>query len=271
MFTSIAPSGLTGTYVTSIWLFEGESAAPRAELRLPTGEVELMFNVGEDRSWVSDDVTRRQTYPDAVVAGPYQRAYMLGTAKQSHVVGVVFRPGGARPVVDVPLHELRERHVALEDLWGRAANRLHEQLLAAPDVATRLRMVESALHERLTHATHVAHPLAAVATAHLSGAPARHGVSHLGERLGCTPRRMEQVFRADVGLSPKAYQRLQRFRSTLTDIDDVTQLGWSAFALKHGYYDQAHLIREFRAHCGIAPTAYLQRRGDQLNHVPLPA
>jgi methylphosphotriester-DNA--protein-cysteine methyltransferase len=81
---------------------------------------------------------------------------------------------------------------------------------------------------------------------------------------------VQQVFRAEVGLSPKAYQRLARFRATLTSIDAAAGLGWPAFAAERGYYDQAHLIREFRAHAGLSPTTYLQRRGEQLNHVPLP-
>lgn len=269
MFTSLTPGGLTGEFVASIWLYEGVMPVRRAELRLPTGTVELLINLREDRFFLSDAGVRH-AYSGAVVAGPYRRAYVLDTAQQSHVLGVVFRPGGARPLVDAPLHELRDRHVALEDLWGASADRVREQVLAAPDALTRLRTLESALHDRLARSAEAAHPLAAAATAYLSAAPERHGVGQLGEHLGWTQRRVEQVFRTDVGLSPKAYQRLRRFRSALASIDDAARLGWPAFATRHGYFDQAHLIRDFRAHCGLSPTAYLQRRGDQLNHVPLP-
>ncbi len=270
MFTSLTPGGLTGEFVASIWLHEGDSPAHRAELRLPTGAVELLINLREDRFSLSDGGVRH-AYSGALVAGPYRRAYMLDTAQQSHVLGVVFRSGGARPLVNAPLHELRDRHVALEDLWGSSADRVRERALAAPDALTRLRTVESALRDRLAHSAEAAHPLAAAATAWLSGAPGRHGVAELAERVGLTQRRVEQVFRTDVGLSPKAYQRLRRFRSALASIDDAARLGWPAFAMRHGYYDQAHFIRDFRAHCGLSPTTYLQRRGQQLNHVPLPA
>lgn len=270
MFTSMTPGGLTGKFVKSFWLHEGERPVRRAELRLPTGAVELMINLRADCFRLPDNVGVGQVYPGVVVAGPYQRAYVLDTAQQSHVLGVVFRPGAARPLVGAPLHELCGRHVALEDLWGAGAERVREQVLAAPDAATRLRTLESALRDRLARSAELAHPLAAAATACLADAPGRHGIGRLGERLGWTPRRVEQVFRTDVGLSPKAYQRLQRFRSALSDIDDSARLGWSAFALEHDYYDQAHLSREFRAHCGLSPTAYLQQRGEQLNHVPLP-
>lgn len=269
MFTSRMPSGLLGEFVQSIWLHDGASPGQGADLRLPTGVVELVFNLREDCFSLSDGAGVCRVYPGAVVVGPYRRAYVLDIARQSCVLGVVFRPGGARPLVDASLHELVDRHVALEDLWGVSAGRVREQVLAEPDAATRLLALESVLRDRLARSVEVAHPLAAVATACLTHVPERHSVGQLGEHLGWTVRRVEQVFRADVGLTPKAYQRLQRFRSTLASIDDAARVGWSAFALERGYCDQAHLIREFRAHCGLSPTAYLQQRGEQLNHVPL--
>jgi AraC-like DNA-binding protein len=269
MFTSMTPRGLLGEFVQSIWLHDDEARGRRVDLRLPTGTVELVFSLSEDCFWLPDDTGVRRGFPGAVVAGPYRRAYALETAQQSHVLGVVFRPGRARVLIGASLHELADRHVALEDLWGASAKVVRERLLAAPDGAARLLACESALRERLARSGDVAHPLAAAWTAYVSRAPERHGIVQLGERLGWTVRRLEQVFRADVGLTPKAYQRLQRFRSALVGIDGAARVGWSAFALERGYYDQAHLIREFRAHCGLSPTAYLRRRGEQLNHVPL--
>ncbi|MGJ7907799.1 DUF6597 domain-containing transcriptional factor [Actinopolyspora sp. H202] len=270
MFTSMTPGGPVGEFVESIWLHEGGNPARHAELRLPTGAVELMFNLREDSFRLPGGTAPSGNSRGAVMAGPYRRAYVLDTTQQSRVLGVVFRPGGARPLVEAPLHELRERHVPLEALWGADAELVRERVLAAPDTGSRLRTLESVLHERLSRRAELAHPVAVAATACLSDAAGSRRIGRLGERLGWTARRVEQVFRTDVGLSPKAYQRLWRFRTALEDIDEAARLGWSAFAAAHGYYDQAHLIREFRSHCGLPPTEYLRQRGERLNHVPLP-
>jgi AraC-like DNA-binding protein len=264
MFRSVVPGGLLGEFVSSLWLHSSPGQGP--ELRLPTGTVELVVNLAADRFWMPDAAGVCRAYPGAMVAGPYRHAYLLDATQQSPVVGVVFRPGRARALVDVPLHELANRHIALEDLWGAGATRVREQLLAAPDAPARLRVLESALWDRLTGSPHVAHPLAAAATRWLAEYP---GVSDLGDRAGLTSRRVQQVFRTEVGLSPKSYQRLQRFRSVLAGIDGVARVGWSALAVECGYYDQAHLVREFRAHSGLSPTEYLRARGEQVNHVPL--
>jgi hypothetical protein len=249
MFTSMTPRGLLGEFVQSIWLHDGEVRAPGVELRLPTGTVELVFNLREDCFRLPDDAGMHRGFPGSLVAGPHRRAYFLDTAQQSQVLGVVFRPGRARTLIGASLQELADRHVALEDLWGASAKVVRERLLAAPDAVTRLHACESALRERLARSGDVAHPLAAVGTACVSRAPERHGVVQLGERLGWTVRRLEQVFRADVGLTPRAYQRLQRFRSALAGIDGAARVGWPAFALERGYYDQAHSFANSSTTC----------------------
>ena len=71
-----------------------------------------------------------------------------------------------------------------------------------------------------------------------------------------------------MGLTPRGFQRLARFRSALAGIDGAAGLGWAAFALEHGYCDQSHLIREFREHAGLTPPEYVRQRGPALNHVP---
>ena len=82
-------------------------------------------------------------------------------------------------------------------------------------------------------------------------------------------RRMEHIFRVEVGLPPKSYQRLQRFRGVLAGVDRAAEVGWAAFAAERGYADQSHLVRDFVAHAGLSPTRYLASRGPDLNHVSL--
>lgn len=84
-------------------------------------------------------------------------------------------------------------------------------------------------------------------------------------------RRLEESFRTSVGVTPKEYQRLQRFRRALERIDRAGDLGWAAFATERGYYDQSHFNNEFRSHAGLRPSQYLAARGLFINHVPLAA
>jgi hypothetical protein len=80
--------------VGSIWLHQGVAPASGVDLRLPTGTVELVVDLDQDRVLPSD----ARADPGAVVAGPFRRPYRLDAAQQSRVVGVVFRPGGEAAV-----------------------------------------------------------------------------------------------------------------------------------------------------------------------------
>jgi methylphosphotriester-DNA--protein-cysteine methyltransferase len=114
------------------------------------------------------------------------------------------------------------------------------------------------------------HPVVGRAAAQLAAAPEHCRIAPLSDQLGLSTRRLEQLFRTEVGMTPKAFQRLQRFRRTLARIEDAQRIGWAGFALERGYYDQAHLIGEFSANSGLTPPQYVaSRAGPFANHVPL--
>lgn len=151
---------------------------------------------------------------------------------------------------------------------GLSRDGLRERLLEAADARARLVAFEQALLQRIETRTVSPHPLLAPTLGLLSKAPTRRVVD-VGDELGWTQRRLEQVFQTEVGITPAAYRRLQRFRGCLDAVDRAAGLGWAAFALEQGYCDQSHLIREFRSHCGLTPSAYLRARGPAINHVAL--
>jgi AraC-like DNA-binding protein len=85
--------------------------------------------------------------------------------------------------------------------------------------------------------------------------------------VGLSERRFIQIFRDQVGLTPKRFQRLRRFYSALDLIASVQSVDWPDIALACGYYDQAHFIHEFREFSGLSPTEYLPLRLPGKRHV----
>jgi methylphosphotriester-DNA--protein-cysteine methyltransferase len=59
---------------------------------------------------------------------------------------------------------------------------------------------------------------------------------------------------AVTGESPKRIQRIQRLNALVADLDRAVEPAWAHLAVRHGYFDQPHLIREVRALTGLAPT-----------------
>jgi AraC-like DNA-binding protein len=95
-------------------------------------------------------------------------------------------------------------------------------------------------------------------------------VSTVVERIGMSPRRFLDVFRSEVGLSPKAFCRIRRFASVLRQIERTVDVDWVDVALSCGYFDQAHFNRDFRAFSGVTPSTYLRHHISRTHVVVTP-
>jgi transcriptional regulator GlxA family with amidase domain len=73
--------------------------------------------------------------------------------------------------------------------------------------------------------------------------------------VSVTRRHLERLFSEHVGVSPKVYARIYRFRAVMEDIAVNTPVSWADIAATHGYADQSHFIREYRSFSGRLPTA----------------
>jgi AraC-like DNA-binding protein len=156
-------------------------------------------------------------------------------------------------VLGVPASEVAGRTVALEDVWGDAATqRLLDRLAHARDAKVAASIVERALAERLVHARRAHSQLAHDAAERLSHA----NVKAVAVELGVSERHLRRVFRDAIGVSPKAFAKLARFRRALEAAHADTS--WAGIAATAGYYDQSHLIAEFRAISGVTPSALLR-------------
>jgi AraC-like DNA-binding protein len=159
-------------------------------------------------------------------------------------------------LLGVPASELAGRIVALEDLWGGAASRsLIDQLGDARDTFAAAAVLERALGQRLTGATsRPAHAQLALAAAERL---ASANLNVVAADLGVSERHLRRVFHRTVGVSPKAFAKLARFHRALLVARENGSASWASIAATAGYYDQAHLIAEFRALAGATPRALL--------------
>ncbi len=168
-------------------------------------------------------------------------------------VQVNLTPLGARRVLGVPMHELCDRVVPLDDVLGREAGRLEERLAEAPDAGTRLSLVESFLCGRLADAVS-ARPDVTYAWRRLAETSGRLRIGALAAELGCSRKHLAEQFHDQVGLAPKAVARLVRFNDALRLLQ--RGLASAEVAFRCGYSDQAHFVNEFRRFSGTTPTAF---------------
>lgn len=243
------PKAPLSDFVDQIWLYSGYTVSHQQERLMPTGTMELVFDL---------------TLGDAVLCGAHSVPTTIDTSVCATIVGVHFRPGGAFPFLGIPASELHNETVPLSAIWGNDAELVREQLLAAPDDESRFDVIEETLLRRASRLQrHVA---------------VTHGIFRLGkpvavaevvEETGLSQRRFIELFDSEVGLTPKVFARVQRFQRVLRRIHPLTVVDWSDVAVACGYFDQSHLIHDFRALAGITPSEYATNKTEHLNHVPV--
>jgi AraC-like DNA-binding protein len=159
--------------------------------------------------------------------------------------------------------------VELELVWGgRGATELRDRLREVPSRAARLDVLEAALRARLCK-PRALHSAVRQGLQQFHGAPHIDSVMRVARDAGLSRRRFAQVFREQVGVTPKLYCRIRRFQQVVRQIGLGVPVDWAAVALAAGYYDQAHLANDFRDFAGITPSAYAATERVFLNHVPI--
>lgn len=185
--------------------------------------------------------------------GLYARPVQVRHEGSSRGVQFDLEPPAVRALLGVPAGELAERTVGLEDLLGAGAGRLGERLHAAPDADARFTILDEVLVDALAQARTPARPDVERAWGLLRASGGRLRIEALADEIGCSRRHLAKQFQREVGVSPKIAARLIRFEAVRHRVGSVPL---ARLAAEHGFSDQAHLTREFRALSGASPTQF---------------
>jgi methylphosphotriester-DNA--protein-cysteine methyltransferase len=269
MLSHHKPAPPLDRFVECLWLWDGVARPHALERILPDGSMQIVVNLAEDRIPLYDRHTGAAAggTRGALLCGPRTGYSVIDTATQLSVFGFHFKPGGLLPFLRMPLDELRDLELGLDFVWGRGAAELRDRLLEAPTAAAKFHAAERWLAGRAVR-EFARHPAVGFALSEIGDDPAA-SVAGIVERTGMPWRRFGELFRAEVGMAPKAFARVRRFQLAVRRIGgSAAAVDWAALALDCGYYDQGHFIHDFRAFAGLTPAAYLRARTEHLNHVP---
>jgi AraC-like DNA-binding protein len=198
--------------------------------------------------------------PVGFFAGMHDTFAVSETVGAQRGVQIDLSPVGAHLLLRTPMHELSGRIVELDVLFARAGALLHEALACAGGWEARFGLLDDFFLERLDDAlSPVPSVTRALGRLRASGGTAR--VSELAAEIGCSRRYLTAAFREQVGVSPKLLGRILRFQRAvaLAGLSDPHP-PWAEIAASCGYYDQAHMVRDFNQFAGASPGEFARRR-----------
>lgn len=250
-YRELAPSPALLPFVDRFWWTDEASAGggpSTVSTVLPDGCIDLHVLV--------DDPGR-----ETAIVGAMSKAVVLG-ASRSRIAAVRFRPGGATAFLPVSADEVTDRRVALVDVGARAREldtMVAQRDRSRGDARAVVDGIQKALLARLPSAPSVdGYVRRAVRRAFGPEAP---GIEAIAHELGCSRQHLARVFARHVGLSPKAFARVARMQRSLLAIQTCPEEPLAAVALTLGYFDQAHLTRDFRLLTGLSPAEARRAKG----------
>jgi AraC-like DNA-binding protein len=224
-----------------------ERGAPVRRAELPGARIVLVISFGPTL-----DIDGRRF--GSFVAGLHDAPALTEHEGEGHGIQAYLTPLGARRLLRMPMGELTGQVVELEDLIGAGAHELAERLATAPDWAARFALLEHTIAERTLEAPPAPRELE-WAWRRLRDTDGAVTIGALADELGWSRRHLTATIRRELGMAPKPLARLLRFERAVERLRGGAALVDAA--LDSGYYDQAHLNRDFKQFAGRTPTEYL--------------
>jgi AraC-like DNA-binding protein len=262
LYREFKPNPHLAPFVECLWTLESDESEQvlttaaevvQPERILPDGCVELILNFGERFREQTED-GRHEPQPMLLLVGQMTRPMLISPNGRVELIGIRFHPGGMLPFLRIDMQELTNRVVELGDLSSDLERNLVSRLDEArslPSLALKIAMLEKLLVGLLRGSKHKSR-LAGLA-AQIVARGGQVTVAELAHDAGVSSRQLERRFLSEVGIGPKLLCRILRFQQVFRAVEQ-NDSGWASVATDCGYYDQAHLIRDFQQFAGQTPT-----------------
>jgi AraC-like DNA-binding protein len=247
-YSECRPPALCGL-VELLWETQGTTTEPQ-DRHYPNGTFELLVNLMGNRYRLIEP-HGAANFATTWLVGQQLGPIVTTQPDRHHVLGIRLRPAGAYALLAAPLRVVTGLVVELEDLVGAAVGELVERCRDAPSVAARFTVATRWLAARLASRPAV-DPAIAWAAAEIEAHEGSVAIAELRRETGLSKARLSARFREQIGLTPKHYARVVRFRHALERLERG-EAPLADVALAAGYYDQPHFNAELRALTGLTP------------------
>ncbi len=253
-YCEIKPTPSLSRLVECFWTLDNDAGGGNLEPEriLPDGCVEMILNFGARFRELREDGLV-ETQPMHFVVGQMTRPMLIAANGSVELIGIRFHPGGTLPFFKIPMSELTNQVVELNALSRELEIEVVPRVGACRSLEGKVDILQALLTRRVSDKD------GAQILGMAETIVARHGrvsIDQLATDAGISSRQLERRFLREVGVGPKLLCRIMRFQQVFRAFDR-NDSGWAGVAADCGYYDQAHLIRDFRQFARQAPSVLL--------------
>ncbi|MDD3907376.1 MAG: helix-turn-helix transcriptional regulator [Bacteroidales bacterium] len=252
-FRLIQPTPSLSTYIKQYWFLEMEASEGVGERVVPNGYVELTFHFADHLRKIK---LTDELQPGIIICGQKTGFFDVRPTGKTSMLSIQFFPHSASLFFDLPISQIANETLDLRDVIGAPAHELEEQLYDLHTLDDKVKYIEDFLLLRLSRKTEYAwgriyHNILLINQSYGSIMPDR-----LASEACLSRKQHDRLFKQFVGLSPKKYLKVIRFQYCLFVHQRHPHESLTELAYRSGYYDQSHMINDFRELSGITPHQY---------------
>ncbi len=231
------------------------------EMYTPTLQA-LTFNLGGRHEDIVMDKKRIRMDKHCYIIGqPLSKRVSLSNPKGIDILGVKFTPLGLYLLTGIDMKHISDKIIDAGDIWNNEISLLYEEILSKEIIQDQVDVVERFLLKKRMEHNCCEKILMLHHTLNLMGNKKIFTLSEIREDSFITKKTLERYFVNHIGVTPKQYANICRFNNVLTYLDDLlTEPDWYDVIVSFGYYDQSHLIREFKRYSGKTPKEHFLQK-----------
>lgn len=243
-------------HVKCYYTYESESDAAFTDTVFPSGNMEIIFNLGAGQ-WQTAVGEHFVTTPSIELWGQIIRPLPIKSIGRNTMLGIRFYPHAAAYFVNDKVDLFTNQVADFRDLSDDAVKTLYAKLLETPTWNKRVELVEAWLLNRLTLSERKLNKITVIndIMQEMTQSDFFDNIENVASRYGITSRYLQKLFLQYTGLTPKLYSKINRFQHSLRLVTQKDS-SLTAIAYDSGYFDQSHFIREFKSFTGLTPSGY---------------
>ncbi|SFR55053.1 AraC-type DNA-binding protein [Robiginitalea myxolifaciens] len=258
-------------YIESIFYHSGFKPDHSIERVVPTGHLFIIMALDgfTYHTFNKETLQPNGTYCDVWVSGMHKNYLSISAHQDAEMLVIQFKTKGAYPFLKIPIHELNDKVIPAQDVFGNEILELRKMVLKAKGSAMKFGLVEKWLLCRFEG--HKSAPSELVAILEQLRSQPISESKEIVASFTNSQKHLIHEFKKYFGLTPKVFHRVFRFNQIVSQIQNKEPLKWTDIAYEFGYSDQSHFIREFKEFSGFNPQEFIKAdfHRDEPNFFPL--
>ncbi len=224
---------------------------------MPLGRMELLY-VEKPYMHISESGEIREL-KGWVLMGQRTKVTGIRSIDSINIFGLRFRPWGLYNLIKIPLHEFKDTVISLSEISPKLTKELDEAIEDSCSNPQRCKNLQKFLLNKLATDKPAGMPVIKYTLDVIRSAD-RFSVLKHAESTGISHKNLNRSFKKFTGLTIKEYHKIFRLRKTLNFLSGGIIPNWAELAASNGFFDQSHLIKEFKDYSGCTPIEYLFKR-----------